>query len=262
MKSAEKLVTHLSAAPAVDTLLTYMDTSLVECFTEEADEHSVVRTSDHAVETAVYAAEAAHPLGLDESMVEAVTLGALLHDTGKGEVPGAILAKAGTLVGYERHLMREHPLKGAIRVRAAAEQDQSQPKPAFEPWQWDMAIALTALHHTFKTFNKQRYPDFSTLLYLRDTGIMNTTAWLTVKKYGHGEHVAVCDAYSALGSQRSYLPSRLAEEGLPNPAEYQEPRERNRIITQGVRNELRLSSRGEKVLLHLGDVATRIPFTL
>jgi len=78
-------------------------------FLEEKDPY----TSGHSVRVADYSARIGRQMGLAQAVMDAVSLGAELHDIGKIGVSEAVLHKAGKLTEAEyRHIM-EHPVIGA-----------------------------------------------------------------------------------------------------------------------------------------------------
>jgi putative nucleotidyltransferase with HDIG domain len=70
-------------------------------------------THEHVLRVQVYAAGVARLLGCDETQVEALRAGALLHDIGKIAVPDYILNKPGKLTADEFEKMKVHTLVGA-----------------------------------------------------------------------------------------------------------------------------------------------------
>ena len=76
----------------------------------EAKDHT---THDHLQRVQVYAIEIGKELGLDESQIEALRAGALLHDIGKLAVPEHIISKPGRLTREEFDKMKIHPVVGA-----------------------------------------------------------------------------------------------------------------------------------------------------
>ncbi len=78
-------------------------------FLEEKDPY----TSGHSVRVADYSARIGRQMGLSQGVMDALSLGAELHDIGKIGVSEAVLHKAGKLTEAEyRHIM-EHPVIGA-----------------------------------------------------------------------------------------------------------------------------------------------------
>jgi len=69
-------------------------------------------TFGHSERVAFYASQVAAALGMAEVEIDAVRIGAYLHDIGKIRVPYDILNKAGRLTPAEFAVMKMHPLWG------------------------------------------------------------------------------------------------------------------------------------------------------
>jgi diguanylate cyclase (GGDEF)-like protein/putative nucleotidyltransferase with HDIG domain len=67
-------------------------------------------TGGHTERVAGIAAMIASELGFDSTQLEAVKVGAVIHDIGKIGIPDSVLLKQGALDGGERDAMREHPV--------------------------------------------------------------------------------------------------------------------------------------------------------
>jgi diguanylate cyclase (GGDEF)-like protein len=137
---------------------------------------------DHVAE---HAAATARELGLHGEQVEEVARAAELHDIGKVAVPDSVLHKPGALDADEWTLMRQHTVIGE-RILLAA--------PALKP----VAALVRASH---ERWDGRGYPD----------GLAGTDIPLGARI------VAVCDAYDAMVSDRSYraaLPTEHALEEL------------------------------------------------
>jgi putative nucleotidyltransferase with HDIG domain len=67
-------------------------------------------TGDHTERVAAVAVALAKRLGYDGAELDAIEIGALLHDVGKIGVPERILQKAGPLDDEEWEIMRRHPV--------------------------------------------------------------------------------------------------------------------------------------------------------
>ena len=67
-------------------------------------------TGGHTGRVAAVAVALAEKLGYDDEQLEAIEIGALLHDIGKIGIPEAILHKQGPLDGEEWAVMRTHPV--------------------------------------------------------------------------------------------------------------------------------------------------------
>ena len=66
-------------------------------------------TREHSNRVSLYGVAIARQLKLDESFIETVQFGGLLHDIGKIAIPDAILHKTTGLAPGERRVMRSHP---------------------------------------------------------------------------------------------------------------------------------------------------------
>src|SRR2546427_4966407 len=109
-------------------------------FLEEKDPY----TSGHSVRVADYSARIGRQMGLSPAVMDAVALGAELHDIGKIGVSEAVLHKAGKLTDAEyRHIM-EHPVIGA-RILAPLMRDVPT------------ALAIVRSHH--ERLDGKGFPD-------------------------------------------------------------------------------------------------------
>ena len=70
-------------------------------------------THEHVLRVQIYAAGVARMLGCNDSEIEALRAGALLHDIGKIAVPDYILNKPGKLTAAEFEKMKMHTIAGA-----------------------------------------------------------------------------------------------------------------------------------------------------
>lgn len=147
----------------------------------------------HSVNTCILSLAMGRLIGLDESQLKVVGLGAILHDLGKVGVPSSVLRHPGRLSpGHWEHI-KLHPQEGAESILAASGKDQ------------EIAAAIALEHHA--RFDGSGYP-----------------------KSGHGDGhgherragrdlhlfsrlVSVADTYDAVTTRRSY---RRAE--TPNRA--------------------------------------------
>jgi HD-GYP domain-containing protein (c-di-GMP phosphodiesterase class II) len=114
--------------------------------------------------------------------VRRICLAAKLHDVGKIAIPVAILDKSGPLDEREWVLMRRHPLIGERMVLAA---------PA-------LASTAAIIRASHEWIDGRGYPD-----------------GLTGENIPLGSRIiAVCDAYDAMTTDRSYRPSIGAEAAI------------------------------------------------
>jgi two-component system cell cycle response regulator len=139
---------------------------------------------DHVEGVQSLATAVALRLGLPPAEVERVRLGALLHDVGKIAIPDSILRKPGPLSEAEWILMRRHTLIGQRILERA---------PALS----DVALLVRASH---ERLDGAGYPD----------GLAGAAIPIGARI------IAVCDAFDAMVSTRSYRaaldePTALAE---------------------------------------------------
>ncbi|HDQ92861.1 MAG TPA: CHASE2 domain-containing protein [Synergistetes bacterium] len=69
-------------------------------------------TAGHSERVAKLSSMVAEKLGLGRDMVDAVSLGSVIHDVGKIGIPDSILGKEGPLTEEEYSVVREHPVTG------------------------------------------------------------------------------------------------------------------------------------------------------
>jgi putative nucleotidyltransferase with HDIG domain len=75
-------------------------------------------TENHSRRVAEFASEVARALGLKDSEVEDIRIGAFLHDIGKVDVSTEVLRKAARLTDDEMAEMKGHVDRGEIMVRS------------------------------------------------------------------------------------------------------------------------------------------------
>jgi putative nucleotidyltransferase with HDIG domain len=76
------------------------------------------QTENHSRRVAGYAVEMARTLGLHETVIEDVRVGALLHDIGKVDINAEVLRKAAALTPDELTEMQRHVVTGERMVRS------------------------------------------------------------------------------------------------------------------------------------------------
>jgi diguanylate cyclase (GGDEF)-like protein len=173
---AELLVGHLEVllaqfehAEAVERLYRETLASLTSAL--EAKDGS---TSAHAREVSDLAVAVARRLGASDELVQAVELGALLHDIGKIRVPDSILAKSSALDDEEWAVMRMHPAAGE-RILAPIEA---------------LANVVPIVRSSHERWDGGGYPD----------GLAGEAIPLGARI------VAACDAFRAMVESRPYRP--------------------------------------------------------
>jgi putative two-component system response regulator len=139
-------------------------------------------TEAHATRVATSARALAELAGIKGPRLDDVSLGAAIHDIGKVGIPDSILLKAGALTPAEAQVMRRHPGIGAEIVRPL------RAAPGL----------IEIIRHHHEQVDGSGYPD----------GLWGPEIPLAARI------VAVCDAFDALTSDRSYRRGRTAEEAL------------------------------------------------
>jgi HD-GYP domain-containing protein (c-di-GMP phosphodiesterase class II) len=129
-------------------------------------------TAGHSEEVVEWSCAVGERLRLSLPDMLELELGALLHDIGKVRLPGAILRKPGALTRDERDLVNRHPVWGSELLESV---------PGLEP-----VATVVRFHH--ERWDGRGYPD----------GIHRDRIPVASRI------IAVCDAYQAMTSHRSY----------------------------------------------------------
>jgi HD-GYP domain-containing protein (c-di-GMP phosphodiesterase class II) len=129
-------------------------------------------TAGHSEEVVEWSCAVGERLRLSLPDLLELELGALLHDVGKVRLPGAILRKPGPLTRDERVLVNRHPVWGSDLLSSV---------PGLEP-----VATVVRFHH--ERWDGEGYPDG---LYRDRIPVASRI-------------IAVCDAYQAMTSNRSY----------------------------------------------------------
>jgi putative nucleotidyltransferase with HDIG domain len=135
-------------------------------------ESSDTYTHGHSERVATYAGALATAMGLDETELQTIRVGAYLHDLGKVRIPHEILNKPGRLTNEEFEEMKRHPEYG-IELLASVE------------FPWDIRPIIRS-HH--EKLDGSGYPDR-----LRGDEIPLSA-----------QLICVVDVYDALTTTRSY----------------------------------------------------------
>jgi len=147
-------------------------------FIDTADQY----TEAHSARVSAYATEIARRHGLDEGSVEDVRVAALLHDVGKLDIGAEVLRKAGELTEEEWRAIRRHPALGAQLVGRAGGMLRA-------------AVPLILYHH--ERIDGDGYYG------------------LTGDEIPIGARIiAVCDAFDAMTTTRSYRVARSVEQAI------------------------------------------------
>lgn len=133
----------------------------------------------HAARVGANAEAVAVRLGWDDERLEALRLGAALHDVGKVNVRAEVLAKPGRLDGRELEEIRTHPVEGMWLIAGV---------PSLQP-----ALPYVLFHH--ERWDGDGYPT-------RRAG-----AAIPVE----GRILAVADAFDAMTAGRPYRPALSPE---------------------------------------------------
>ena len=155
-------------------------------------ESSDTYTHGHSERVAGYAVRIARALGLDETEVTTIRVGAYLHDLGKIRIPHEILNKTGKLTAEEFEVIKLHPTFG-IEMLASVD------------FPWDIKPIIQS-HH--EKLDGSGYPDR-----LRGDEIPLSA-----------QIVGIVDVFDALTSTRSYRAAMSDEKAigivLENPGHY------------------------------------------
>ncbi len=136
----------------------------------------------HMEDVAELALGIAHELGLEGQQLEDLQRAAQLHDIGKLAVPDAILYKPDALTSDERTFIEQHTLVGE-RILGAS--------PL-------LRVPARIVRHSHERWDGQGYPD----------GLAGEAIPLSARI------VCVCDAYSAMTSERPYRAASSPEAAL------------------------------------------------
>ena len=137
---------------------------------------------EHTVDVAVLARRVAGRLGCDGRTRAAISLAAELHDVGKVAIPDLILRKPGPLDPDEAELMRMHAEIGAAIVLESP----------------GLAAAAALVRASHERWDGGGYPD-----------------GLSAQEIPEGARIiAVCDAFDAMVSPKSYRRSKTSAEAL------------------------------------------------
>jgi putative two-component system response regulator len=139
-------------------------------------------TQEHSQRVALMAANLAAQMQRGQEEIEAVYVAGLLHDIGKVAVDATILDKSGKLNQEEFDQIRAHPVESARIVAPLA----------ISP------LTIDAVRHHHERYDGSGYPD-----HLAGEAIPLSARIL-----------AVCDAFDAITSERTYSPALPTEEGV------------------------------------------------
>jgi putative nucleotidyltransferase with HDIG domain len=139
--------------------------------------------ANHCVNVSVLAIALAKHLKLPDEQVEAIGLGAMLHDVGLSRTPTAILEKPGPLTPAEMEAVRRHPADGHSVLKLTKE---------LPP------LVLDIVHHHHERVDGSGYP----------AGLSGEQVSLPVRI------VALADAYDSMVSERPWRTPLLPQPAL------------------------------------------------
>ena len=139
-------------------------------------------SSGHAARVMVLAEVVAARLGLDETEIEVVRMGAALHDIGKLVVSQNVIGKAGPLSEHELAEVRGHPTAGARMIELV--------RP--------LRPALPAILHHHERWDGRGYPE----------GLEGPETTVEARI------LAVADTFDAMTSDRAYRRALAPERAL------------------------------------------------
>jgi HD-GYP domain-containing protein (c-di-GMP phosphodiesterase class II) len=139
-------------------------------------------TAEHSRQVVDTALAVGSEAGLSRAGLAELSVAALLHDIGKIRVPGSILNKPGPLTDAEREVVAQHPGFGAEALLRV---------PGLE-------VVSTVVRYHHEWWDGSGYPD----------GLSGTRIPLASRV------IAVCDAYSAITSDRAYRAAQSPERAL------------------------------------------------
>jgi len=170
---------HSVKAAEAETLSAYLGTIRALALALDARDPY---TAGHSERVSAVSLAIGRCMSLDESRLEVLRLGALLHDIGKIGISDHVLMKPGPLTPEEYEIIKQHPGVGARILRSV---------PFLEPH-----IPIVELHH--ERPDGKGYPH----------GLHGDEIPLVASI------VHVADAFDAMTSARAYRPARAASEGL------------------------------------------------
>ena len=139
-------------------------------------------TARHSAGVRDHAVALGRALGLPEADIDALRLGAALHDVGKIGIPDAILLKPGPLTPEEYDVIKTHPVIGAELCRPMR----------------SLAHVLPLIRHHHERLDGSGYPD----------GLSGADIPKAVRI------LSVADVYDALTSRRRYREGLLPEKAI------------------------------------------------
>lgn len=175
-------MTDTEGSSGVPSLVGWEEAHKVASALLEAATDPVCYTTEHAHAVADLSRSVGMEFGFGEGALEALELGALLHDLGKLGVPEAIVQKPSSLTRLEMEIVERHPDIGARMV---------------EPL-WCLRRVVKAIRHHHERYDGGGYPD----------GLQGEEIPLAARI------VAAADAYDAMVRGRPYARTRPQTEAI------------------------------------------------
>jgi putative nucleotidyltransferase with HDIG domain len=201
-----ELLAGLTAAEA-ETRATYVGSIRALAAALDARDEYTAGHSDRVSEVSVLIAR---QMGLDESEIEVIRLGALLHDIGKIGVSDAVLRKAGPLTPDEYEQIKRHPGLGAHILRQV---------PFLAPY-----IPIVELHHERPDgkgypfgLRHEEIPVSARIVHVADTYDAMTTARAYRSAHPHWFAVAELQRYSGTQFDPASVAALIAAVPVTSP---------------------------------------------
>ena len=175
-------MTDTEGSSGVPSLVGWEEAHKVASALLEAATDPVCYTTEHAHAVADLSRSVGMEFGFGEGALEALELGALLHDLGKLGVPEAIVQKPSPLTRLEMEIVERHPDIGARMV---------------EPL-WCLRRVVKAIRHHHERYDGGGYPD----------GLQGEEIPLAARI------VAAADAYDTMVRGRPYARTRPRTEAI------------------------------------------------
>lgn len=159
----------------------YENPSTLYCMTELMG--TDMYTYNHSAEVAALSMLVAKSMKMNDTFIQKIGVGAILHDVGKMSVPAEILNKVDPLDEVESKLMKDHPQMGYDLLK---DNDYISP----------ISRQIVLLHH--EKLNGSGYP------------FMMSGEQIPI----HVRIVTLCDIFNAISSNRAYKRRMNADEAL------------------------------------------------
>ncbi|WP_063727814.1 HD-GYP domain-containing protein [Kosmotoga sp. DU53] len=200
IKAFELLHVYKISSPHIEDLLNNLLASIALIFKELIEElrKKDNYTASHTLRVSMISHRIARKLGIDRTHLFYLSVGAMLHDFGKIEIPSEILNKPAKLTPEERAIIEQHPLIGAQYLK-----NQDFPREI---------VDVVMLHH--ERLDGSGYP-----LGLQGEKIPELA-----------QIVAIADIYDALTTDRPYRKGLSSDDTLKYICEHGENIVKKEII--------------------------------